>query len=49
MTPEDTPKETTVSDRGMVTILVSIRNRPDIEAGDRLRWDIDKEGELTGG
>ncbi len=40
-------EETKVSDRGMVTIPASLRDRLDIEAGDKLRWDTDKEGNLS--
>ena len=38
--------ETTVSDRGMVTIPAALRRRLDIEPGDKLRWEAD-DGELT--
>lgn len=47
MATEDAPEETTVSDRGMVTIPASLRRRLDIEAGDKLRWDSDEEGNLS--
>lgn len=47
MATDDAPEETTVSDRGMVTIPASLRRRLDIEAGDKLRWDIDTEGNLS--
>lgn len=47
MATEDAPEETKVSDRGMVTIPASLRRRLDIEAGDKLRWDIDEEGNLS--
>lgn len=40
------PEETTVSDRGMVTIPASLRQRLDIEPGDKLRWRVDEEGSL---
>jgi len=46
MATGDAPEETTVSDRGMVTIPASLRRRLDIEAGDKLRWDVDEEGNL---
>lgn len=39
-------EETTVSDRGMVTIPASLRQRLDIEPGDKLRWHVDEEGSL---
>jgi len=47
MAIEDAPEETTVSDRGMVTIPASLRRRLDIEAGDKIRWDADEEGNLS--
>jgi len=40
-------EETKVSDRGMVTIPAELRRRLDIEAGDKLRWDADDEGNLS--
>lgn len=39
------PKE--VSDRGMVSLRASSRRRLDIEAGDKLRWNIDERGTLS--
>ncbi|MFB6150826.1 MAG: AbrB/MazE/SpoVT family DNA-binding domain-containing protein [Haloarculaceae archaeon] len=39
--------ETKVNDRGMVTIPASIRRRLDIEGGDKLRWEVDEEGDLS--
>jgi len=47
MATEEAPEETTVSDRGMVTIPASLRRRLDIEAGDKLRWDVDEDGTLS--
>ena len=47
MATEETPEETKVSDRGMVTIPASLRRRLDIEPGDKLRWDTDEEGNLS--
>jgi len=47
MAIDDVPEETTVSDRGMVTIPASLRRRLDIEPGDKLRWDTDDEGGLS--
>ncbi len=47
MAADDVPEEPTVSDRGMVTIPASLRRRLDIEAGDKLRWAIDEEGDLS--
>ncbi|MFT4931416.1 MAG: antitoxin PrlF [Natronomonas sp.] len=47
MASEGHPEETTVSDRGMVTIPASLRRRLDIEAGDKIRWNVDEEGNLS--
>lgn len=47
MSIEDVPEETKVNDRGMVTIPASLRRRLDIEAGDKLRWSVDDEGNVS--
>jgi len=47
MAAKETPQETKVSDRGMVTIPADLRQRLDIEPGDKLRWKADKEGNLS--
>lgn len=47
MAADDVPDETTVSDRGMVTIPAEIRRRLDIDAGDKLRWTVEDDAELT--
>lgn len=47
MATEGPPEETTVSDRGMVTIPAALRRWLDIEAGDKLRWETDDEGTLS--
>ncbi|WP_435186432.1 AbrB/MazE/SpoVT family DNA-binding domain-containing protein [Halobellus sp. EA9] len=47
MAAEETPQETKVSDRGMVTIPADLRQRLDIEPGDKLRWKTDEEGNLS--
>jgi AbrB family looped-hinge helix DNA binding protein len=39
--------QTTVSDRGTVTIPADFRRRLDIEPGDTLRWSADDEGHLS--
>lgn len=44
MTPEI--EETTVSSRGGVTVPSSVRDRLDIEEGDKLRWHLDDDGNL---
>ncbi|WP_226010930.1 AbrB/MazE/SpoVT family DNA-binding domain-containing protein [Halomicrobium salinisoli] len=38
---------TTIGDGGKVRIPASIRDRLDIESGDKLRWSIDEEGDLS--
>lgn len=38
--------ETTVSDRGAVTVPSDIRDRFDIQPGDKIRWAIDDDGEI---
>jgi AbrB family looped-hinge helix DNA binding protein len=47
MATEEAPEETKVSDRGMVTIPADLRRRLDIEAGDKLRWYTDEQGDLS--
>ena len=47
MTTQRGPDETKVSNRGMVTIPADLRQRLDIEPGDKLRWTTDKEGDLS--
>ena len=47
MAADEAPEETTVSDRGMVTIPAALRRRLDIEPGDKLRWSADDEGDLS--
>lgn len=47
MATRNGPEETKVSERGMVTIPASLRQRLDIEPGDKLRWEVDEEGCLS--
>jgi AbrB family looped-hinge helix DNA binding protein len=47
MATDEPPQETKVSDRGMVTIPASLRDRLDIEPGDKLRWSVDEDGDLA--
>jgi AbrB family looped-hinge helix DNA binding protein len=47
MATNDPSAETPVSDRGTVTIPAEIRQYLDIDAGDKLRWTVDDEGELV--
>jgi antitoxin PrlF len=42
-----TTEETTVNDRGGTTIPADIRKSLDIDAGDKLRWTVTEEGELS--
>ncbi|WP_017342126.1 AbrB/MazE/SpoVT family DNA-binding domain-containing protein [Halorubrum sp. T3] len=47
MTAENPPEETTISNRGTVTIPAGLRRRLDIKAGDKLRWTVTENGDLT--
>ena len=47
MAPEGAPVETKIRDDGRVTIPASLRRRLDIEAGDKLRWNVDEDGTLS--
>jgi AbrB family looped-hinge helix DNA binding protein len=47
MATDEPLEETTVSDRGMVTISAALRRRLDIEPGDKLRWTTDDEGTFS--
>jgi AbrB family looped-hinge helix DNA binding protein len=47
MATEEASEETTVSDRGMVTIPADLRRRLDIEPGDKLRWTVDDNETLS--
>lgn len=47
MATESPPEETTVNDQGMVTVPAALRRRLDIEPGDKLRWNITENGELS--
>jgi AbrB family looped-hinge helix DNA binding protein len=47
MATDESPEETKVSDRGMVTIPAAIRRRLDIDAGDKLRWTVNEDGTLS--
>jgi antitoxin PrlF len=40
-------EETTVNDRGGTTIPSEIRESLDIDGGDKLRWTVTDEGELS--
>lgn len=47
MASDELTEETKVSDHGMVTIPAELRRWLDIEAGDKLRWDVDEKGDLS--
>lgn len=47
MATNDVPEDTKVNESGMVTIPADIRRRLDVERGDKLRWDITDDDELT--
>lgn len=47
METDTAPEETKVSERGMVTVPASLRRRLDIEAGDKLRWQVEEDGSLS--
>lgn len=47
MAAEEPPDETTVNDRWMVTVPAAIRNRLDIQPGDKLRWRVDDDEGLV--
>lgn len=47
MATDEIAEETTVSGRGMVTVPASLRRRLDIEAGDKLRWHVTDDGDLS--
>lgn len=46
MATNESSEETTVSDRGMVTVPAEIRRHLGIGAGDKLRWTADEDGAL---
>jgi antitoxin PrlF len=47
MATNDVPEDTKVNEGGMVTIPADIRRRLDVERGDKLRWNITDDDELT--
>jgi antitoxin PrlF len=46
MAADEGPEETTLNDRGMVSIPADVRRRLDLDAGDKLRWMVDEDDEL---
>lgn len=46
MVSEPSADETTVSERGAVTVPADIREALDIRPGDKIRWAIDDEGTI---
>jgi len=47
MATEEASDETTVNDRYAVTVPAPIREQLDVEPGDKIRWAVTDEGELT--
>jgi AbrB family looped-hinge helix DNA binding protein len=47
MGTEEAADETTVTDRYAVTVPAAIRERLDVEPGDKLRWSVSDDGELA--
>lgn len=47
MATREITDQTKVNDRGMVTIPADLRRRLDIEPGDKLRWGVTENGDLT--
>ncbi|MFB6179101.1 MAG: AbrB/MazE/SpoVT family DNA-binding domain-containing protein [Halorientalis sp.] len=47
MGTEKAADETTVNDRYAVTVPAPIRERLDVEPGDKIRWAVNTDGELT--
>jgi len=43
----ETTEETTVNDRGGVTVPAEVRDALDIDAGDKFRWTVIDDGTLT--
>jgi len=39
--------ETTVNDSFSVTVPAAVRQRADIEAGDKLRWTVNEDGDIS--
>lgn len=47
MATGESPEETEISDRGTVPIPAEIRRRLNADSGDKVRWGIDDEGNLS--
>lgn len=45
--PRRVEDETTVNDSYSVTVPAAIRREAGIEAGDKLRWSVDEDGDLS--
>lgn len=39
--------ETTINESFSVTVPAAVRQRADVEAGDKLRWQVDEDGTLS--
>lgn len=46
MASEDSNAETTVTDHYSVTVPATVRDRLDIEPGDKIRWSVSEDGDL---
>jgi bifunctional DNA-binding transcriptional regulator/antitoxin component of YhaV-PrlF toxin-antitoxin module len=44
---ERVESETTINDSFSVTVPAAVRRSAGVEAGDKLRWQVDEEGTLT--
>jgi AbrB family looped-hinge helix DNA binding protein len=47
MPHESVEDETTVNDSYSITVPAAVRKRAGIEAGDKLRWHVDEQGDLS--
>ncbi|WP_424017651.1 AbrB/MazE/SpoVT family DNA-binding domain-containing protein [Halorientalis pallida] len=44
---DETSDETTLNDRYAVTVPAAIRERLDVEPGDKIRWSVSDDGDLS--
>ena len=45
--PQEVEDETTVNESYSVTVPAAVRREAGVEAGDKLRWHVDQDGELS--
>lgn len=45
--PPEVEDETTVNDSYSVTVPAAVRQEADVEAGDKIRWQVDERGTLS--